>query len=72
MTTDMAARFLISSGLILVAIGIAFWLGQRLGFGKLPGDISIQRDQMYFSFPIVSCLLVSVLMTIVLNLITRR
>ena len=57
------ARVLIVLGLILVAAGIAMKLG--LPLGHLPGDISFQRGRSTFYFPIVTCLVVSIVLTIV-------
>lgn len=72
MTTEIAARFLIISGAILIALGLLMMLLSRMGFGGLPGDINIQRNGMSIFFPIVSCLLLSILLTVVLNLVARR
>lgn len=59
-------KLIILSGLILLAIGLAWpWL-RRLPFGRLPGDIHIVREGFSFSFPIVTCLIISVLVSLVL------
>jgi hypothetical protein len=59
-------KLLILSGLILLAIGLAWpWL-RRLPFGRLPGDIHIVREGFSFSFPIVTCLIISVLISLLL------
>jgi hypothetical protein len=52
-------------GAVLYALG-------RLGLGPLPGDIVIRRGGFTFAFPIVSMLLVSVVLTVLLNLFLRR
>ena len=57
-------RLLIVLGIALVAAGVAWpWLN-RLGLGRLPGDIAIQRPNFSFYFPVVSCLAVSVVLTL--------
>jgi hypothetical protein len=62
---------LILSGLFLVAIGLAWpWL-RRLPLGRLPGDIHIVREGFSFSFPIVTCLIVSVVVSLLLWFIRR-
>ena len=58
-------------GLGLVVIGLLIWLGGKMGisFGKLPGDIHIQKEKFSFFFPIATSLIVSVALTIIINLI---
>jgi hypothetical protein len=56
-------RFLIGLGLLLLFAGLAWpWLG-RIGLGRLPGDILIQRDGTTFYFPLVTCLLISIVLS---------
>lgn len=61
-------RTLIIAGLILVAVGLIFTFGGRLPLrlGRLPGDISIQGKNSSFYFPITTCILLSVLLSLVL------
>jgi hypothetical protein len=59
-------RFLIGLGLIILAIGLAWPIVTKLGLGRLPGDIVIQRDNFTFYFPLVTCLVVSVVLSIIL------
>jgi Protein of unknown function (DUF2905) len=57
-------RLLIVAGLALVAAGVLWpWLS-RLGLGRLPGDIVIQRQNFSFYFPVVTCLAISVVLTL--------
>jgi len=57
-------RLLIVLGIALFAAGLAWpWLA-RLGLGRLPGDIVIQRPNFSFYFPVVTCLVVSVVLTL--------
>lgn len=61
-------KFLVLAGVILVGLGLIFMLGSRLSFfglGKLPGDISYKSKNVTVYFPIVSCLLLSALVTLV-------
>jgi hypothetical protein len=59
-------KFLIITGLILFAAGLAWpWL-RRLPLGRLPGDIHIVREGFSFSFPIVTCLVISVVLSLLL------
>lgn len=65
------SRALIVIGLVIVGIGLLWpWLG-RLGLGHLPGDIAIERDNFTLYVPIVTCLVISVLVSLVLWLIGR-
>ena len=65
------SRFLITLGLILVALGLLWpWLS-RLGLGRLPGDILIQRDGFTFYFPVTTAILVSVVLSLLLWLLGR-
>jgi hypothetical protein len=64
-------RFLILSGLVLIAIGLAWpWL-RRLPLGRLPGDIHVVREGFSFSFPIVTCLVISVVVSLLLWFLRR-
>jgi hypothetical protein len=65
------ARFLIIFGVLIVVIGLLWPLLTRLGLGRLPGDIVIQRDNVTFYFPLVTCLLLSLVLSAVLSLISR-
>jgi hypothetical protein len=65
------SRWLVGIGLALVLLGLLWpWLGQ-LGLGRLPGDIVIERGAFRFYFPIVTCLAVSVLVSLILWLLNR-
>ena len=65
-------RTLLFLGLILAAFGVLFILGARVPFfGRLPGDVSFRWGGGSFFFPIVTCLVLSVVFTIVLNVALR-
>jgi hypothetical protein len=59
------------AGVVFLAGAVVFLVG-RFGGGSLPGDIIVKRPNFTFAFPLVTCLVVSVILTIVLNLIFRR
>lgn len=67
-------RMLIVLGLILIAAGVLITIGGRLPLrlGRLPGDIVIRGKSGAFYFPIVTCLLLSVVVTVVMWLVQRR
>ena len=58
-------RFLIVAGVILAAAGLLWPLLSRLGLGRLPGDIAIRGEHGGFYFPIVTCILVSLVLTLI-------
>ena len=65
------ARFLIILGLTLLIVGLLWSYLGRIGLGRLPGDIVIERDHFTFYFPLTTCLLISVLLSVVLWLMNR-
>jgi hypothetical protein len=65
------ARFLIMLGLLLLVLGLLWpWLSQ-IGLGRLPGDIVIERENVTFYFPLMTCLLLSVLFSLVFWAVNR-
>ena len=65
------SRWIIGIGLALVVVGPLWpWLG-RLGLGRLPGDILIERGNFRFYFPIVTCLIVSGVVWLILWFLNR-
>ena len=64
---------LILVGLLLTAVGVFLLLVRQVPFiGRLPGDIVIQRKHFTFYFPIATCVVLSLLLTVVLYLFSRR
>jgi Protein of unknown function (DUF2905) len=64
-------RGLIIVGVLLVAIGLAWPWISKLGLGRLPGDIRIETESGGFYFPLVTCLIISAVLSIVLWLLRR-
>jgi NAD/NADP transhydrogenase beta subunit len=62
---------LITLGVGLILIGLLLWSGSLAWFGRLPGDIRIERETVRVYVPIVSMLLVSVVVSLVLYLVRR-
>jgi Protein of unknown function (DUF2905) len=56
------ARVLITFGFVILAIGLLWPYLSRLGLGRLPGDIVIERENMTFYFPLMTCLLLSLVL----------
>ena len=67
------SKILIFFGLFIAFIGVVILIGQKIGipFFKLPGDITIQKEKYSIFFPIVTCIVISILLTIFLNLIFK-
>jgi hypothetical protein len=64
-------RTLIILGLVIVAAGLAWPWISKLGLGKLPGDIRIEGEGGGFYFPIVTCLVISVVLSLILWFLRR-
>lgn len=73
MTMDSLARTLMLGGILLFLIGGGVYLATKFGLplGRLPGDIRIEGENGSFYFPVTTSILVSVVLTIVLNVIMR-
>jgi hypothetical protein len=74
MSTDFSiGKGLVVAGLVLLVLGGLFLLFERFGLplGRLPGDLHFQKGRSSFHFPIVTSLLLSIVATLVLNLLRR-
>jgi hypothetical protein len=66
-------RLLVVVGLLVAAVGgVLLLLPQLPWLGRLPGDIHVERDHFSFHFPLVTCLVVSAVLTLLVNLFFRR
>ncbi|HEY3149306.1 MAG TPA: DUF2905 domain-containing protein [Dongiaceae bacterium] len=65
------ARFLIVLGLVILVVGLLWPYLSKLGLGRLPGDIVIERENTTFYFPLVTCLLLSLFLSLILWLAHR-
>ena len=63
-TVTHAGKMILLVGLALAAIGALVWVLGRLGFKGLPGDVAYESDTVKFYFPIVTCLVLSVVISI--------
>lgn len=64
-------KALILIGAILIAVGLVFVLGERLGLGRLPGDIVIEREGTRLYIPIMTSIVVSVVLSLIFWLLGR-
>jgi len=65
------SRFLITLGVVLVVVGLAWPFLAKLGLGRLPGDIHIEREGFSFFFPITTGLIISAVISLVLWFLRR-
>lgn len=66
-------KVLIVTGLLMALVGVVFVLAGRIPWiGRLPGDISVERPGFSFHFPVVTCIILSILLTLILNLFFRN
>ena len=65
------ARLLVILGLAILLIGLLWPYLTRIGFGRLPGDIVIERDNVTFYFSLMTCLLLSLLFSLIFWAVNR-
>lgn len=71
-TMQEIGKLLVVAGVVLAIAGVLLWKFGGLGpLGRLPGDISVQKENFSFHFPIVTCVLVSLFLTLVMWLLRR-
>jgi hypothetical protein len=65
-------KLLIFMGILLIVVGVLFLCRDKIPFiGKLPGDISIKRDNFNFYFPLTTCILISLILSLLLYLLGK-
>jgi len=67
----MGPRVLIILGVVLIVAGLIWQFGPKLPFGKLPGDISFKKGNFSFYFPLVTCLIISAVLTFIFNIFKK-
>ncbi|KPL03359.1 MAG: hypothetical protein AMJ73_07355 [candidate division Zixibacteria bacterium SM1_73] len=61
-------KMLVAVGVLLILIGVILLVFSKIGFlGKLPGDIHVQKKNFEFHFPIATCIVVSILLSLLLS-----
>jgi hypothetical protein len=71
MSSTSPGALLVAAGVVLILIGLLVWSGSFSWFGRLPGDIRIERESVRVYVPLVSMLLVSVVLSLVLYVVRR-
>jgi hypothetical protein len=64
-------KVLILTGIVLAAAGVLWLLGARVGLGRLPGDIVVRGERSTFYFPLATCVVLSVVLSLVMWLVQR-
>jgi hypothetical protein len=65
-------RSLIVIGLLTAVVGLLIVLGQKLGLGRLPGDVVLERKNVSVSFPIMTSIVISIVLTVLANVFLNR
>lgn len=66
-------KFLIILGSLIILVGLFILLSDKLPYiGKLPGDIYVKKGNFVFYFPVVTCIVISIILTLILNLLSRK
>jgi hypothetical protein len=65
-------KFLVIVGVVLAIVGLILWSGfAPKWLGRLPGDIRIERERSAFYFPIVTCIIISIVLSVLLSIFRR-
>jgi hypothetical protein len=67
-----AGRFLVIAGAVILAVGVIFLLSDKIPLGRLPGDIHIGSGRIKVYIPVATSILLSLVVTIILNFFSRR
>ncbi|HVJ57207.1 MAG TPA: DUF2905 domain-containing protein [Terrimicrobiaceae bacterium] len=69
---ETIGKLLVIVGVTMTIVGAALWAGFGRGWlGRLPGDIHVEREGFGFYFPIVTCIILSIVLTLLLNIFRR-
>lgn len=71
MTSSSPGPLIVIIGIVVVLVGLAVWSGALGWFGRLPGDIRIERESTRVYVPLVSMLLISIVLSLVMYLLNR-
>jgi hypothetical protein len=70
-SVESLGKNLVVIGVVLALTGAALWIFGRSGGGFLPGDIVVEKKNVRFYFPVVTCLIVSLVLNVILWLLRR-
>ena len=72
MQLQEVGKFLITAGFILAAVGLFFLVSDKIPLGKLPGDIHIEKENFHLFIPVATCILLSIVVTLVMNFLSGK
>lgn len=66
-------RWLVLTGILLTLVGAGLWCAGRMGLplGRFPGDIHIAHERFSFHFPVATCIVASIVLTVLINVLLR-
>ena len=65
-------KMFILLGIFMIVLGLFLWLGDKIPWiGRLPGDILVKKEKFTFYFPIVTCIIMSIILTILFSLFRK-
>ena len=65
-------RFLVIAGAVILVLGLVFLMSDKLPIGRLPGDLKFGGDKFRIYIPIATCVMLSVLITLIVNFFSRK
>jgi low affinity Fe/Cu permease len=65
-------RFLIIAGTVIVVLGLVFLMADKIPIGRLPGDLKFGGDRFRIYIPVATCVLLSVVITLIVNFFSRK
>ena len=73
MLLTQLGKWIVIAGFGLVTLGALLWLAGKAGLplGRLPGDLRFERENFSVYFPVVTCIILSIILTLLLNIIPR-
>ena len=71
MSRSELGRLIVGAGAVLMLLGLLVWSGGLSWFGRLPGDIRIEREHGAFYFPIVTCIVISIVLSLLMSIFRR-
>jgi hypothetical protein len=69
---DSLGKMLVVFGVLMIVAGLFLWFGEKIPWvGRLPGDILIKKEKFTFYFPLVTCILISLILTLLFSIFKK-